>query len=148
MATETADGKYCYNQVFYGKELQEWVIITHKEMARLSGWECKPLVPGMFGYDNQAHSVATALTGFKWGMNRDNVASLVHDGWVTNYTYWRDNKPWETKPNVYFKPAKPLGDETRNNCASLSYHNLPQSEKDKDLMIADVLLQATQNNID
>jgi len=140
MATITANKQYSFNTIYQGKTLADWIIITHREMSRLSGWKYMPLNPGTFGYDNQANSAALALTKYKEGMTRDELASIVHDGWTINYTYWRDNKPWKTD-NLYKAPAKPLGDKNRDSCAVTSYENLPQEEKNKDLMIADILLQ-------
>ena len=142
MATTTANKKYTFSTIYQGKPLADWIVITHREMSRLSGWKYMPLNPGTFGYDNQAHSAALALTNYKEGMTRDEMASIVHDGWITNYTYWRDNKPWKTDPSkLYKQPAKPLGDKNRNTCAETPYDKLPQDEKDKDLMIADILLK-------
>jgi hypothetical protein len=127
---------------FHGRPLSEWVNLVHKDFSIQSGWSYAPLKAGMFGWDNMAMSVGyvfrTAGLPLK-NMTAERVAELVHDGWVANYTYWRDHKPY--KP-VYTPPAKPLGDDRRNLCASTTFKDLPQDEKDKDLMIARYLLKS------
>ncbi len=75
-------------------------------------------------------------------MSEERVAELVHNGWVTNYVYWRDRKPG--KP-LYIAPAKPLGDIRRNLCASTAFKNLPNDEQEKDLVIARFILKCVNS---
>ena len=139
MATQTSNNEFKYEHVFNGKPLSEWVNLVHKEFSIHSGWNYYPLKPGMFGFDNMAMSIGYVLRAFDASeecMTDIKVAELVHDGWVANYTYWREHKPG----HPYIPPAKPLGDERRNLCASTIFKDLPQEEKDKDLIIARFLL--------
>lgn len=150
VATCTADGSYQYSRVMCGKPLSEWVDIVHRYMSDKSGWKYFPLSPGAFGYDNLVMSISELLIKIS---NKDNefsrlligtstvdqLANHVHEGWVKNYTYWRDNSPFLANPS-YKKPAKPLGDERRNMCASLKYDDLPRDEKDKDIMVVDCII--------
>ncbi len=140
LPTGTADGRYCFTEEFYGKPLSEWVYLTHKFMSEQMGWEITHLFPGTFGYDNFAHSVAHAL------LNRErfieDMARLVHEGWIHNYIWWRDNKPWLIN-SKYRQPWSPLGDPRREECARLDYADLPEEEKRKDQYIASFLLQSS-----
>lgn len=138
MATTTADGTFTFSQTYNGTTLHDWINQCHKALAVSSGWEYKPLKPGMFGYDNLAHSIGRVFSTNYSTMSIDELANLVHQGWITNYIYWRDNNPFETNP-LYFKPGNPLGDERRNLCANTSYKDLPKDEQNKDLIIAQVL---------
>jgi len=70
----------------------------------------------------------------------DECAENVHIGWTKNYTFWRDNPPFQTQPTLYIAPFNPLGDERRNTCANTPYSQLPQEEKDKDLVIAEAIM--------
>lgn len=150
VATCTADGSYRYDRVVCGKPLSEWVNLVHRYMSDKSGWKYFPLSPGAFGYDNLVVSIAELLINISARDNEfsrllictstvDYLAHHVHEGWVKNYTYWRDNSPFLADPS-YKKPAKPLGDERRNMCASLKYDDLPQDEKDKDIMVVDCIV--------
>ena len=64
------------------------------------------------------------------------MADLIHQALAINYIYWRDNKPWLRKGEGYTKANKPLNDERRNMCAVSKYEELPEDEKEKDLIIA------------
>lgn len=140
MADQTANQEFSYAEVYYGHSLAEWVNLAHKELSLASGWGYTPLKPGMFGFDNMAMSIGHTFRSSKdiSKLSVDQVAQLIHEGWVKNYVYWRDHKP--SKP-LYSAPAKPLGDDRRNLCASTLYQDLPQEEKDKDLVIATFLLK-------
>lgn len=135
MAETTADKMYDFNTEISGKPIWEWVSLVHFGMCISSGWEVKPLKPGTFGYDNLVYSICYAFQHNE----REKMASAIHDGWCKNYIYWRDNMPWKLDPR-YYAPFNPLDDERRNKCAITSFADLPQDEKDKDYMIADILL--------
>ena len=169
--TTTADRKYLFKTKFYGQTLSYWITVVHREMSRLSGWEYIPLVPGTFGYDNQAHSIADMLSYYEDGMSRESLADCVHRGWTENYIFWRDNKPWESDTDYkkinfnskrsddsastidslfersenYKAPFKPLGDERRNKMAYTCFPDLPEDEKNKDYIIVDFLLVYLKN---
>jgi hypothetical protein len=144
--TQTANGRFQYDQKFHEKTLAEWADDVHKEMSKASGWKYFPLQRGAFGFDNYVMSFGFTFEGIekvkKSGteLTRDILADHIHIGWAENYIYWRDNLP-ATKDDRYKKPAKPLGDERRNMCAKTEYIDLPQDEKDKDLVIADFILK-------
>ena len=141
--TSTANNLYTFDTEYAGKPMKEWVTAAHKDMSLKSGWKYFPLSPGTFGYDNQAHSLGHVFDNYEDGMNRDQIACLVHEGWCINYLFWRDHKPW-LKDKSYKAPSKPLNDKRRNECTAQTYDQLPQDEKDKDLMIADYILSQTQ----
>jgi hypothetical protein len=113
-------------------------------LSEASGWKYFPLSKGSFGYDNIA--VSLGFVDCKVPLTRELIAEMVHNGWVCNYTFWRDNKPFEDPSGNYKKPYTPLGDERRNACASTPFAQLPQDEKDKDLIIADFVLKCLRES--
>lgn len=70
----------------------------------------------------------------------DNIAELIHDGWAIHYKYWRDNKPWNNKDIVRFYSYNDLGDERRDNCVAKKFEDLPDDEKQKDMVLAKFIL--------
>lgn len=142
----SASGNFKYDEFFGNYSLNDLVNECHKELSRVYNWKYFKLIPGQFGYDNMVESIGNVFKNIqshnlkKIDLSEEMIASWVHDGWTNNYVYWRDHKPFETNPSVYFKPAKPLGDERRDLCANTKYQDLPQDEKDKDLIIAKKLL--------
>jgi hypothetical protein len=144
IATETANKSYKYNDSFFGKKLSDIVNSVHKHYSEKMKWTYKPLFPGTFGYDNLAISIAYTLSSIKNKKYEINeLATLVHEGWIINYLYWRNNKPYLTN-EIYKKPYNPLGDERRDKCASLSFDQLDKEEQDKDIIIAEYLIKIIQ----
>lgn len=144
VATQTANGKYKYSDLYphkNGKPLADWVQEVNKLNCIANKWKVNPLKPGGFGYDNLATCIANL---FESGVslnetNIEELADVIHRGWVINYTYWRDNTPWSGNVN-YTKPAAALGDERRNKCAVTDYADLPEDEKVKDRDIAKFII--------
>lgn len=145
----TANQQFCFDEMYFSKSLGEWIRLVHKDLSEKSGWGPIVLKPGMFGFDNIAMSI-----GFAFGrmienefehLNRDEklelIADRVHEGWRANYIFWRDNKP--SLP--YKSPASPLGDDRRNNLSVKTFAQLPENEKEKDLIIARFLLEGETN---
>lgn len=143
MAIQTANGVFKYNQVFEGKTLNEWVDLCHRSLSSVSHWVYRPLKIGSFGYDNMAVSIGTAMSSSKMSQNLEDMAEKIHDGWVVNYVYRRDHKPYINGP--YIKPAQSLGDKRREQCAQQPYQSLPEDEKEKDRVIARVLIGSSTN---
>ena len=148
MATKTANGMYDYNAIVCDKTLDAWVQETHHMMSREYGWKSTPLKPGCFGYDNLVVSLAYCYERLlqsieKTSVSLEEVSDFIHQGWILNYVYWRDHQPWVIN-KAYIKPAKALGDERRNMCASTAYNDLPEDEKQKDRLIAAYFLKHFQ----
>jgi uracil-DNA glycosylase len=103
-------------------------------MANLYGWKsiCQP---GQFGFDNMCMSIGRLFQNFT--VDVETASHIVHEAWIENYTYWVKNKPWE---RGYKKPKNALGDERREKCASTKYVDLPESEKEKDRIIAKYII--------
>lgn len=141
MATKTADGVHNYGDVWNINEsgnnvnLAEWVVRVHTFNSQYFKWKYMPLKPGAFGYDNIVHSLAHLFANCSDYSDEEHMADLIHEGWILNYVFWRDNKPF-SKNKDYIKPASPLGDERRNTCASTKYSDLVEEEKEKDRVIA------------
>ncbi len=152
----SANKKYAYKDVYYNHTLDEWVNIAHFQLSKKSGWDYHPLKPGAFGYDNLIASLVYLFQNLankpqKDGRNTlydeeiESMASAVHEGWIENYLYWRDNSPFLTN-SFYKKPASALGDERREKCAKTVYYDLPDDEKDKDRYIVMAVLDQLQKN--
>ena len=94
MADLTADGLITYQQVLKGKTIDCWVQEVHCANCTENRWKYMPLKPGAFGYDNLAHSIVTAIECDNLDVNI--MADAIHRGWIKNYTFWRDNKPYAT----------------------------------------------------
>ena len=142
MTTQTANGKYDYTQVYGLKQVTLDFLINHahRVLSEKSGWNYFPLKKGSFGYDNMAMSIGYMFDHYYPNQSLDECADNVHKGWTENYIFWRDTLPFQSNPELYIAPFNPLGDERRNICASTPYSQLPQEEKDKDLIIAEAVL--------
>lgn len=135
-ATRTANGKYSYDDIYYGHSIDFWVQKCHQENCTVNRWNYRPLRKGAFGYDNIVVSLVYLFKGLKHNfVYCEHLASLVHDGWKENYLYWRDNLPGK-KEGPYYPPAQALGDLRRDECAASRYLDLPEDEKEKDRVLA------------
>jgi hypothetical protein len=141
MATRTANGMHEYAYVVKGKTLDNWVNDIHRYLSDNSGWVYQPLKPGSFGYENILFSFADVAYAIDSGTrDLEVLAAEVHSAWKINYEFWRDNSPFITN-ELYIKPFNPLGDERRNLCASRTYDELPEDEKQKDRIVAKYILE-------
>ena len=143
----TANGKHCYDKEYYGVSLNDYVDMIHKKMCNNYNWKYNPLKPYSFSYENLINSVGLVFNkyGNKTINTVDEIADLVHEGWITNYIYWRDNSPFLNNSR-YITPLNKLGDEKRNKCARTKYRDLPKEEKEKDFYIAKILYKVIQKN--
>ena len=139
ISRQTATGEFDYNQTFYDTTLDELIFLTHKDLSSKLKWKYFPLKRGSFGYDNMAMSIGTMLRTLS-NDDIEQAAELVHQGWVKNYKWWRDIGPHKLLPDIYIGPSKPLGDKRRNQLANCKYSDLPESEKETNLIIARYLL--------
>lgn len=141
---KTANGQYDDNDEYVGLKLSEWAQRCHKHLSQHSGWYYSPLQQGQFGYDNMLVSVGHCLENMDFetgGFTAGDLAPLVHDGWCLNFRYWCDNKPWTTGAGgVFKKPKKTLNDKRRDECLRTEYTDLPDDEKDKDLIVAEEII--------
>ena len=141
-AIQSANGYYKYEQQLYFMTLDKWAQEANIFNCISNKWNISPLKKGSFGYDNMIVSLGYTLINCKdfTDNNVETIAELIHTGWTINYEFWRDNSPWDNTYYNYYKPFSPLNDERRNNCASLDYLELPQDEKDKDIILANFLI--------
>ena len=138
----TADGRLGFDDVVAGRTLAKWGALAHEALADAHGWSPTPPRPNTFGFSNMVSSVASLLAFVSSGPalpDVDAAASAVHEGWIANYVYWRDNAPL---PKRFAPPHRPLGDERRNACAASSFADLPEEEKEKDRVVARAVLAA------
>ena len=142
--TVTANQLYSYDAQVGNQTLHHFIQQSHLAMCKAYGWSSTPLKVGCFGYDNLACSIAWCYTQLIETITERSVivedaAAWVHDGWVQNYVWWRDQKPWKTN-KAYTKPSAALGDERRDNLALTAYADLPEDEKEKDRVVASYVL--------
>ena len=138
-AIMTADGKYSYDMLINGISLHDWVTEVNKYNSIKNGWKIFPLKKGAFGYDNLAMCIGYIHSKIDSDTTLEEMADMVHEGWILNYVYWRDNQPWNRADYIYHKPTNKLGDDRRNKCAETSHRMLPKDERDKDIIIAEFL---------
>ena len=132
--TQTANQKYDY------EALHPYITHAHQNLSEKSGWVYQPLQPGTFGYDNLAMSIGYMLEYYQANKPIDFYANLIHIGWAINYIYWRDYQPYLTFPELYIKPFNPLEDERRNTCAKTDFKNLSLEEQQKDIIVAESII--------
>ena len=142
VAKETANKQYQYDDIVRGRSLHYWATQVNSRFCALNNWDIVVLKQGSFGYDNLIMSIANAFqeTGPMEIIHKTDLAEKIHQGWTTNYIYWRDNRPFENENGMYIKPYSPLGDARRDLCALQTYNELPSEEKKKDDDIADIVL--------
>lgn len=133
----SANGKYNYFSMYYGRTLQEYVVFVDEKMIEHYNWNRKKLVPCSFGFENLINSIGRIFDNCNNNSTTSEMAEQCHIGWVENYIYWRDNKPYLREP--YLRPFNPLNDERREKCASTIYNDLDDNEKEKDLFIVSVV---------
>ena len=140
-AIQTANGIYDYDEEYCEMSLDDLVQQAHKYNCQKSKWKYTPLKKGAFGYDNLCMCLGDAFKYLKkHRVDKEKLANKIHKAWIKNYVYWRDNSPWLNKKIIYHKPANKLGDDRRNKCAETSYDELPDDEKEKDMIIVDFIL--------
>lgn len=138
MATKTANGLYEYNLVVRGKTLDDWVQDINQYICELNDWRFFVLPKGSYEYDNLALAVMLAHVMLLPGhTSEDALAEILHKVWVSNYTFWRDNKP----QHPYIKPTYRLGDERREMRVKTNYNDLPSKEKEQSLILARFFLE-------
>jgi hypothetical protein len=91
---------------------------------------------GCYGFDNLAVCIGYVFDNADKITSVDEIAEMIHKSWIINYIYWRDNTPWVDDNVKYIKPFKPINDDRRNLCAITDYKDLPDDEKEKDLILA------------
>jgi len=134
----TANGLYRYNELYYGQTLCDIAEKTHEHLSNQCGWFYRKLVPGQFGYDNMIVSIGHLLDNYNENLSIDEMASLIHIGWIINYKYWRDNEPYIYNDH-YKKSAKKLNDNKRNICAESTFNDLGLDDKNQNLIMVDVI---------
>jgi len=139
-ATESACGKISYDSELFHLTMDGWVQAVHRNNALALGWtKSFPLKRGAYGYDNLVLCIHDIFHS-DIGRLEEDLADMVHESWIRNYVFWRDNKPWETSPH-YGKPFKDLGDVDREKSANTKYCDLSEEEKEKDRIIVRFLVE-------
>lgn len=147
---KTATDNYNYSKKYLNHTLNDWVQNLHKLHCEENKWQYRKLNPGAYGYDNLIYTVVYALNNiqkqiksrnYKNNLDLNLIAKSIHKGWFINYVYWRDNNPENRQNENYRAPYKPLGDERRNKCADTNYEDLPEEEKNKDILLAKLMIK-------
>lgn len=135
--SQSANGDYKYLAIYSYKTLHDMVNMVHKYICEINAWSHKSLKRGSYGYDNLVLCLGDFFKLHEKKHTKIEIAEIVHNAWVRNYIYWRDNRPWENKTVMYKKPFKPINDDHRNSC-TVKYDLLPQFEKDKILELVNI----------
>ena len=147
MATNTAYEGISYDLPIKDKTIGECAQLIHKYNCEQSGWKYTPLKLGAYGFDNLvvclhyviSNSLALEKNKRLSDEDLEEISDLIHEGWIRNYLYWTHNKPFEHNSN-YIKPYALLGDDVRNMCAKTLYKDLPEDQKQKDRVIAKIII--------
>lgn len=132
-----------YDLIIEGRTLREWVDLVYKYECNQRKWKYMKLALGSFGAEIIAVSVLAMRNADDVNENEYQLATQVHQAWSRAYVHWRDHPP-PIPP--YRLPYNPLGDDHRNQCASLTFSNLSDEEKEKDLIVVEAFLAARREN--
>lgn len=135
----TANGEYKYNEVYFGKSLNYWIQFVHRSNCLKNGWNYTPLKKGGYGYDNIAVCLGDFFNNIE-SYNETTSPINIHNSWMKNYLYWRDNKPWLDSSFLYKRPYKSLGDDRRNSCL-VPYQKLPENGQKKDIQLSKIFYE-------
>lgn len=121
--------------------LHQAVESLHKFQCNDEGWECYPLKPGSWSYDNLAHLIYVLNEWClqEWSkkphknFTSEMLQKMVFIAWKDNYIYWRDDKPYE-KDKQYSMPKKVPFNPERDARALMKYEDLPEKYKDKNIV--------------
>jgi len=138
----TADGKYNLAQKFFNE------LPLYKLAQTCNELTCKnPIILtfNSYGMDVIASSIGYALINIVdlSLASIEEISTMIHKGWIENYIYWRDNKPWISRN--FSKPHDALGDERRESFVTLSFNELDKTRQARNLLWAKFLkTQATK----
>jgi hypothetical protein len=137
-AVETYNKMFRYDKVFYNVPLSIWVTECHKYMCdQLRVMYYKP-TPGSFDYDTYAIAIGIVLNDAPIRSNLE-LLNWLHMAKKICYFNWSQNLPYE-KDSRYIKPDDPLGDPYRTKLFNLNYESLPESERNKYIIMAQFIL--------
>lgn len=140
--TQTANRKYKFSAKYLDKPLSQWIGDANAEM----GWSRTATAPGTYGYDVMASSMAYGLQeAIEGERNLEKLAEQIHAGWAESYVYWRDMKPWTT---AGYKMPKKAADEERNKYVESEFKDLPEDEKEKNLVLARFILKQFEDVVE
>lgn len=133
--TKTIDNSIKFDTMYYGKSIGEWASLVGNLLAKQNGTNyCDNKCT--YGYHNMVFSIAEFFGDYPYSSINE-AANSIHEGWIKNYTIWRDlaiiRPPYE-------KPFKSIGNKRRELCAKTNFYNLPEIEQGKDIEIAKILL--------
>jgi hypothetical protein len=143
VATTTADGSVDFDEIWHGKSMRTWVELVHRNSAEKNNWVYRPMRPGDFGYDVFAVQIHAMFT---CGLSS---AQALHEAWVRNYVYWRDNRPWLT--GVYKEPYLLPGDSQRDRwalAADVNDHLVDEIQRTRIAVIVEYLRLMTTPSTD
>ncbi len=112
----TACNNIPYDLLVLDKSLFQWAKLVFDNYSSNHNVKYKPLELGSYTTDSliiQLYNVFSyIITEGIPNINRNDAAYCAKIGWEANYTYWRDNQPYN-KSNLYKKPSIPIYSEYR-----------------------------------
>ena len=124
--------------------LHQAVESLQKYLCAQNDWHDCHLKVGSWSYDNLAHLIYILNEWClqKWTkqpkvlFTTEMLSKVVFRAWKDNYLYWRDYQPY-LKNKRYFLPNKIPFNEERDLRAKTLYKDLPQEQKEKNVIYVD-----------
>ncbi len=127
--TSTANGEYSFDKVYFGKPLSKYIENAYTTNMKNRGCDIGSLKAGTFTFDSYAVAIGNALeymqtTKLPLRSLQTTLCSIIHNGWVANYRYWKLNKPYIKQ--AYMMPVLP---DYYENLSERRYFDLTKEEK-------------------
>lgn len=142
--TSTASGVVNFNTIYFGKHLNEWILIINNSLDRENEYKTKNIKPGKFEYDVLAsiiYNIFELLTEspndimlyMRNNLDLEPYMNNIHGGFVGSYLYWKNFQP-EVNRN-YIKNKKQLISNENNDIVTTYFEKLPDEKKNMYLEI-------------
>jgi hypothetical protein len=142
--TSTASGVVNFNTIYFGKHLNEWILIINNSLDKGNEYKINNIKPGKFGYDVLA-TILTNIFGLlvespndimlymRNNLDLEPYMNIIHGGYVGSYLYWKNFQP--DVNNNYIKNKKKLITNENNNIVTTYFEKLPDERKNMYLEI-------------
>lgn len=148
VATSTADGKYMYDTLVFGKKPKRLLDLAgdmNSYLEEKNGWNkynqwppVTRLGPGRWGTDINVSRIGRALELPK-DSSIEKIAEAVHCGWADCFNYWYNNQPWKLPTKLYFPPGKDLETRSKIIRSKLQFKELDDFQKKMCIQMAEFI---------
>jgi hypothetical protein len=162
--TSTASGLVNFNTIYFGKHLNEWILIINNSLDNKNIYKIKNIKPGKFEYDVLATILVNIFELLAESPNdimlymRNNLElepymNNIHGATVGTYLYWKNFQP--DINNNYIKGKKKLVTNENNDIVTTYFEKLPNERKNMYLeifnnimnLISELILSEGMRNI-